>query len=182
MYGLINKALKSMIIERFGDDQWRKVMDAADVPDDSFITMRSYDDEVTYKLATAASDVLGAPLEACLELFGEYWISNVATDAYGPVLDVMGDSVESFLESIDALHDRISTTFINYVPPSFSVDYLESGDVKVTYMSQRVGLTPFVIGLFTGIGLRFEKDISIISQNTEQDERGETTEFVLAIL
>lgn len=181
MYGLINKALKSMIIERFGEAQWQSVMAAAGVPDDSFVTMRSYDDEVTYKLAGAASEVLEAPLEACLELFGEYWISNTASESYGSVLDVMGDSVESFLESIDGLHDRISTTFINYVPPSFSVDYLDDGRVKVTYMSQRTGLTPFVVGLFTGIGKRFDKTVTIVNQKTEQDDRGETTEFTLTI-
>ena len=64
MYGLINNALKSMIVEQFGEEQWQQVLSASGVPEDSFLTMRSYDDQVTYALAGAASDTLGAPVEA----------------------------------------------------------------------------------------------------------------------
>jgi len=181
MYGLINKALRSMILEKFGEAQWQSIMTAAGVPDDSFITMRSYDDSVTYALAGAASETLGAPVETCLEMFGEYWIASTATDSYGAILDVMGDNVEDFLRSIDGLHDRISTTFINYVPPSFSVSDAADDCLKVTYLSERQGLTPFVVGLFKGIGARFEKSIAILDQSTVQDDRGETTEFLLKV-
>ena len=61
MYGLINNALKGMIEERFGEDQWQQVLTESGVPEDSFLTMRSYDDEITYSLAGAASKVLDAP-------------------------------------------------------------------------------------------------------------------------
>jgi len=181
MYGLINSALRSMIIERFGEEKWLSVMESAGVPSDSFMTMRSYDDQITYQLAGAVSEVLGAPVETCLELFGEYWITVVATNSYGSILDIMGDNVEEFIASIDSLHDRISTTFINYVPPSFSVTHLDDNQLKVLYTSQRAGLTPFVLGLFKGIGLRFDKTLSVVSSNTNVNEQGESTEFVLSV-
>lgn len=181
MYGLINKALKSMILERFGEQQWLAIKQAAGVDEDSFVTMRSYDDQVTYQLAGAASEVLEAPVEACLEMFGQYWIEEVATKSYGSILDIMGDNVEDFLASIDSLHDRISTTFINYVPPSFSVAPAPDDHLTVTYVSQRVGLTPFVVGLLSGIGNRFDKSIDIVKQTTKQDDSGETTEFLVTV-
>ncbi len=62
MYGLINSALQNMIREKFGDEQWNKVLARSGVPEDSFLTMRSYDDALTYQLAGAASEVLGAPV------------------------------------------------------------------------------------------------------------------------
>ncbi len=71
MYGLINNALKDMILEKFGEDQWQQVLASSGVPPDSLLTMRSYDASITYSLAGAASEVLGAPVEACLEMFGE---------------------------------------------------------------------------------------------------------------
>ena len=86
MYGLINNSLKSMIVAKFGEEQWQGVLKASGVPEDSFLTMRSYDDSVTYALAGAASEVLGAPLEACLEMFGEYWVLETATKSYGSII------------------------------------------------------------------------------------------------
>ena len=74
MYGLINNSLKDMIRDKFGEEKWQEVLNTSGVPEDSFLTMRSYDDALTYSLAGAASDVLGAPVDACLEMFGEYWV------------------------------------------------------------------------------------------------------------
>jgi hypothetical protein len=38
------------------------------------LTMRHYDDQITYQLAGAASEVLGAPVDDCMEMFGNYWV------------------------------------------------------------------------------------------------------------
>ena len=48
------------------DEKWEEVLKTSGVPEDSFLTMRTYDDAITYQLAGAASEVLGAPVEACL--------------------------------------------------------------------------------------------------------------------
>ena len=89
MYGLINSALQGMVRDKFGDEQWEKVLAASGVPEDSFLTMRSYDDALTYQLAGAASEVLGAPVETCLEMFGEYWVLEVAAKSYGMLMDCL---------------------------------------------------------------------------------------------
>ena len=101
MYGLINNALKSMILDKFGEEQWQNVLSASGVPEDSFLTMRSYDDKITYDLAFAASDVLGAPVEACLEMFGEYWILETASKSYGPLMDASGADMVEFLGVVE---------------------------------------------------------------------------------
>jgi guanylate cyclase soluble subunit beta len=81
--------------------------------------MRSYDDALTYSLANAASEVLGAPVDACLEMFGEYWVLETATKSYGMLIDAAGDDMLEFLSNMNNLHDRITRTFLNYVPPDF---------------------------------------------------------------
>ena len=58
MYGVVNKSLKEMMIIQFGDERWQKVLDKSGVASDSFLSMRAYDDDVTYKLAQAAADEL----------------------------------------------------------------------------------------------------------------------------
>jgi guanylate cyclase soluble subunit beta len=167
MYGLINNSLQEMIRERFGEEQWQAVLAASGVPEDSFLTMRSYDDSVTYSLAGAAAEVLGAPVEACMEMFGEYWVLETASKSYGMLLDAAGEDMVSFLRNMNALHDRITSTFLDYVPPQFYVE--ERGEHHlIHYVSKREGLMSFVVGLLKGLAARFNSEVTILSQ-TEMD-------------
>lgn len=181
MYGLINKALREMVIERFGEEEWQRVFDASGVPEDSFLTMRSYDDQVTYQLVGAASEVLGAPPEACLEMFGEYWVLETASKTYGTLMDASGTSLLEFLENMNALHDRITGTFLNYCPPEFRVEEGDGDRHRIHYISQREGLTPFVVGLLGGLSKRFETDLEICGQESVPVDEGEHTVFEVAI-
>jgi guanylate cyclase soluble subunit beta len=177
MYGLINKALRSMIQQKFGMDEWQAVLASSGVPDDSFLTMRSYDDEITYKLAGAASEVLGAPVEACLEMFGEYWVLETASKTYPELMDASGSSLQEFLANLNGLHDRITGTFLNYVPPEFHIEELGESKHRIHYISQRRGLTPFVVGLLHGLAQRFGTDLEITEQQSMPVEAGEHTVF-----
>ena len=66
MYGVINKSLRDMVTEGHGDAVWEQVLAKAGVPSDSFLAMRSYDDEITFRLAVAASDALGIDVDTAL--------------------------------------------------------------------------------------------------------------------
>jgi len=181
MYGLINSSLQSMIRDKFGEEQWQAVLKESGVPEDSFLTMRSYDDKITYDLAGAASAVLGAPVETCLELFGEYWVLETASKSYGPLLDAAGNNMVDFLNNMNGLHDRITGTFLNYVPPSFRVDETDDGRYLIHYESEREGLTPFVVGLLKGLATRFESDLEIHSIEPQPVENGSHTVFNVTV-
>jgi len=181
MYGLINKALKDMVTERFGTQVWQRVIDESGVPQDAFLTMRSYDDEITYSLVTAASKVLDAPAETCLEMFGQYWVLVTATESYGMLLDAAGDNIIDFLENLNALHDRITSTFLDYLPPTFNLERLDTNRYEIHYISQREGLDAFVVGLLQGLATRFETKLVLISQRSEPVVQGSHTVFEVAI-
>jgi len=181
MYGLINSSLQSMIREKFGEEQWNKVLSASGVPEDSFLSMRSYDDAITYDLVGAASAVLGAPPEACLEMFGEWWVLDTAAKSYGPLLDASGRNLVQFLGNMNALHDRITGTFTNYIPPEFRVESLEGDRHRIHYISKRQGLTPFVVGLLKGLAKRFDSELEFLSQKALPVNSGEHTVFEVTV-
>lgn len=181
MYGLINSALQQMIRERFGDEQWDRVFKASGVPADSFLTMRSYDDAITYDLVGAASEVLGQPAEACLEMYGEYWVLETATKTYGSLMEAAGDNLVEFLGNMNALHDRITGTFVNYVPPHFQIESLDENRHRIHYISKRQGLTPFVVGLLKGLATRFDTELEIVTQEAVPVSSGEHTIFEVNI-
>ena len=181
MYGLINSSLQSMIREKFGEEQWRNILSASGVPEDSFLSMRSYDDAITYDLVGAASAVLGAPAEACLEMFGEWWVLETAAKSYGPLMDAAGRDLVHFLRNTNTLHDHITGTFINYVPPEFRVESLEGDRYRIHYISKREGLTPFVVGLLKGLATRFDSELEIHSQQALPMTSGEHTVFEVTV-
>ena len=162
MYGLINSSLQSMIRETFGDDEWNRVLSASGVPEDSFLSMRSYDDAITYDLVGAASTVLGEPVDACLQMFGEWWVLETAAKSYGALMEASGRDLVQFLRNMNALHDRITGTFVNYVPPEFSVESLEGNRHRIHYISKREGLVPFVDGLLKGLAEHFDTELEVL--------------------
>ncbi|MFT7246656.1 MAG: hypothetical protein ACI82A_004035 [Candidatus Azotimanducaceae bacterium] len=161
MYGLIHNALHQMVTEKFGREQWQKVMELTGTPDDAFTSTRSYDDVVTLSLVAAVSDVLELPVDDCLDQFGQYWLAEFAPQSYDMLLSAAGGSLFEFLENLNALHDRISTTFVGYGPPTFKLRRLSDNHAKVLYRSGRSGLVPFVLGLIKGMQVRFNVVITI---------------------
>ena len=181
MYGLINSSLQNMIREKFGDETWNKILSASGVPEDSFLSMRSYDDAITYDLVGAASAVLDASAEDCMQMFGEWWVLETAARSYGPLMDAAGQDLVQFLNNMNALHDHITGTFINYVPPEFRVESIDDNHHRIHYISKRQGLTPFVVGLLKGLATRFENELVIDSQSALPMDSGEHTVFEVTL-
>ena len=72
MYGIINKSIQDLITANFGDDKWEKVKEKSAVDVDFFLSNEPYDDDITYKLANAAAEVLDLTLGEVLQAFGEW--------------------------------------------------------------------------------------------------------------
>ena len=49
MYGLVNKAVESLVLSKFGQDTWDIICEKANISG-TIISMKSYDDQVTYDL------------------------------------------------------------------------------------------------------------------------------------
>jgi len=178
MYGLINKSLKLMVTEAYGQDIWSTIVSKADLPSDDFVSMKSYDDDDTYALVGAASEVLGAPAEACLEMFGVYWATKVAPVSFKAIFDSTGGSVVEFLSNLNHLHDRITTIFPGYIPPYFEVEE-ENDNTIVIYESEREGLTPFVTGLLKGLAEHFNETVDVLSITPLPNGEGDKSKFVI---
>ena len=110
MYGVINKSLRDMVTEGHGDAVWEQVLAKAGVPSHSFLAMRSYDDEITFRLAVAASDALGIDVDTALHAFGQHWVNHTLARDYDALARSTGSTMLEFLGNLNALHDRISTT------------------------------------------------------------------------
>lgn len=161
MYGLVNKAVEDLVCSRFGEDTWQQIQEQAGVDDVGFVSMEPYPDEVTYKLVGAASEVLGAPVAALLEAFGEHWILYTAREGYGELISMFGSTLREFLGNLDNMHTRVGLSFPQLRPPSFMVRDTGPGVLEIEYHSTREGLAPMVIGLLRGLGRSFGEAVAV---------------------
>lgn len=161
MYGLINKAIRGLVIEKFGAETWQRIRKDAGVEGDDFVAMQSYDDAVTYDLVAAASKALDLPAETVLETFGEYWVEYVGQENYGEFMNAAGKNLPEFLENLDQMHARVMLSFPELDPPSFRVTDRTDNSLLLHYYSSREGLAPLVVGLLRGLGHRFKTDVEV---------------------
>ena len=160
MYGMVNQAVRGLVLDNFGEEAWESIRTKADAPE-NFISMQAYDDSVTYSLVGAAVEVLDLPAEKILYTFGEYWVSEIATKNYSELMSNTGMDFVDFVKNLDHMHSRIKVTFPGYNPPSFRVKEVQPDLMQLDYYSDREGLLPFVEGLMHGVASHFSHKIQI---------------------
>ena len=171
MYGLINRAVKGLVTEQFGIDAWNRIRIRAGLPDEDFISMKSYDDSVTYDLVAAATEELGLPSETILEAFGGYWVEYTAVEGYGHLLDSAGSTLPEFLSNLDQMHARVKLAFPDLQPPRFRISDSTDAGLTLHYFSHRPGLSALVTGLVKGLASRFGREVEVTPFRTgEGDE------------
>lgn len=161
MYGIVNKAVKELLIEQKGEAAWLEVKKKAGVEHDTFLSNESYDDAITYKLAGAAASVMGTTVGDILFAFGEYWILKTGMKSYGALMEAGGHDLRSFLINLPSFHSRVMLMFPNLRPPEFLTNETDNGDVIVHYYSEREGLSTFTAGLLSGLAKMHKEQVNI---------------------
>lgn len=161
MYGMVNKAIVDMVHAQFGAEVWEKIQKAAEIDEDLFLSMSQYPDDVTFRLVSAASQVLKTPPEVVLQSFGRYWVTYTAREGYGELLRISGPSIWAFLANLDNMHARVALSFPRLRPPSFRCTEVHQHGLKLHYRSTRKGLTHLVVGLLQGLGELFETTVRV---------------------
>lgn len=182
MYGLVNEAIKGMVLASFDEETWSQIAKEAGV-DEDFISMAAYDDSQTYALVEVASKRLDMPAEEILEAFGKHWIQFTAAEGYGPLVNLLGDSLETFLISLgDDLHGRIASTMPHLRPPDFTATQLSETHFRIGYRSHRQGLVPMVKGLLQGLADKYKREVSIKRVSMSEETGVTTAEYDVVIL
>lgn len=155
MYGLVNLAVRDLVVSRYSEDVWNSICDEAKSPTRDFVSMQYYADAVTYALVAAASKQLRLPAETILREFGKHWILYTAKMGYGPLMDLFGVDFKTCLMNLNNLHARMGLTLPELSPPRFQFDEIDLGTYQIEYHSSRQGLSPMMQGLLEGLATRY---------------------------
>ncbi|KAK1802316.1 hypothetical protein P4O66_021980, partial [Electrophorus voltai] len=144
-YGFINTCLRTLVVDKFGEETWDNLRLSAEVQD-TFMTYEIYDDEITLRLVQEACRVLGVSSEVVLKLFGEYFFSFCKMSGYDSMLRTLGGNLVEFIENLDALHSYLALSYQEMNAPSFRVERISDSRTLLHYYSKRKGLHPIVPG------------------------------------
>jgi len=171
MYGMINKAIRTLVIREAGEEVWEQVLVTSGIDEDVYEDLDAYDDGITFTLVGAVSETLGVPAGDVLEMFGVYWATDVAPKGYGDYFNAFGNDFKSFVAGLDEMHVRITKMLPSLVPPAFDIEELGENHFKIHYVSQRDGLAPLAVGMLKGIAKHFggEADIKQLEYKGTDD-------------
>jgi hypothetical protein len=161
MYGIVNKAIEELIIENFGEDKWDAIKLRSGVDIDYFISNEPYDDDITYKLAGAASEEMNISVDDVLIAFGEWWVMRTVKEKYGGLMDAGGNSLREFLINLPLFHNRVMMIYPKLTPPEFKISDVQENNLHLHYFSKRVGLKEFVRGLLQGLSKSYNTPMNI---------------------
>ena len=162
MYGIVNKAIGDLVIHNFGKDKWEIILEKSNIDVDFFISNEPYDDDITYKLAGATSEVLGITVGEVLNSFGEWWILKTGVEKYGGLMAAGGKNLREFIINLPMFHNRIMLLYPKLTPPEFKVTNVTDNSADVHYFSKREGLQEFVRGLLSGLGKMYKTEVNIV--------------------
>ena len=161
MYGLVNRALQSLVINKLGREGWIEVCRKVHLDESDFVNFMPYPDSVTYQIAAVAAQKMNFTLDQALEAFGEHWILFTVDEGYGDLISICGSSFVEFLNNINSLHARIRLLHPSISPPKITCSDIQKNSVKIHYFSHRDGLAPMVVGLIKGLAKRFNTSVNI---------------------
>uniref|UniRef100_A0A8B9N1D6 guanylate cyclase n=1 Tax=Accipiter nisus TaxID=211598 RepID=A0A8B9N1D6_9AVES len=182
-YGFINTCLKSLVVEKYGEETWEKLRLQAGVQD-SFLTFEVYKDEITMQLVDKACKILGVPADTVLREFGEYFFEFCKRSGYDHMLRTLGGNLYEFIENLDALHSYLSLSYQEMNAPSFRVEKNEDGSMHLHYYSDRRGLCHIVPGIISAAALDFfniEISMEIVNQTEEEERTGKKEHIVFLV-
>jgi len=174
MYGMVNKVLIDTLRSEYGSDTWRKIEERSGTNAGFFVGMEQYPDDVTYEMVAAASEIVGISAEQLLEMFGEKWVEMTAKGDYRHYY-AMADNLFDFLDNLNVMHQSLAAGLPELRPPSFSLSRLNNSSAQLQYVSDRPGLTYFVVGLIKGLAGHYGQEVTVAiaaekKNGAEQDQ------------
>ncbi|XP_015684710.2 guanylate cyclase soluble subunit beta-2-like [Protobothrops mucrosquamatus] len=182
-YGFINTCLKSMVVEKYGEEIWENLRVQTGVQD-NFFTFEVYKDEITMQLIDKACQMLDVSPDMVLKQFGEYFFEFCKQSGYDHMLRTLGGNLYEFIENLDALHGYLSLSYQEMNAPSFRVEKNEDGSMYLHYYSDRRGLCHIVPGIIGAAALDFfntEISMEIVNQTEEEERTGKKEHIVFLV-
>ena len=181
MYGLLLENIRSLIVEKYGEELWKKISEKADISQSEFSTDKIYSEDAIFRIVNATEQVTGEAKEKIMEETGLTFVRFIAKYGYDRILKVLGRHMRDFLNGLDNLHEFLRFTFPKLKAPSFFCDDETEHGLKLHYRSSRKGFLHYVSGQIKAVGrLFYNIDVEIEVLNYTENKQGSFALFQLS--
>jgi hypothetical protein len=133
--GIIFNLVEEVVTDRYGEDAWDSVLEAASL-DGSYTSVGSYPDDDLFRLVGAASEILALSADDIVRSLGEGAIPLLA-ERYPQFFEPHA-STRSFLLTLnDIIHPEVRKLYPGAVVPDFDFAVSEDGYLLLGYRSER---------------------------------------------
>jgi hypothetical protein len=161
MYGLVNQAIVGLVTDSYGVETWERIRLKANVKEEFFLANKIYDDEITFNLVAASSEILSLDVDSILREFGKYWVLKIAKEKYGKLMEYAGNNFLDFMDQLPNFHSRVMLLYPEIIPPEFLKVKIDEQSFLLHYYSKRQGLGSFMIGLIEGLAIMYNANCDI---------------------
>jgi heme-NO-binding protein len=156
--GIIFNLVEEVVTDRYGEDTWDALLDAAGL-DGSYTSLGSYDDEQLFKLVEAAAAALGVPPDVVVRQLGEGAIP-LLVDRY-PAFFEDFTSAQGFLLTLnDIIHPEVRKLYPGAEVPDFDFATPEEGVLVIGYRSRRQ-LCALAEGFIIGAARHYGEQVDV---------------------
>ncbi|XGW33286.1 hypothetical protein V3C99_017612 [Haemonchus contortus] len=183
MFGFIHESIRQLMVRKFGEDFWSKVLLRAGFePGKENIVNHYYSDSDTYILVDAVSVTAKMTREQVWEMYGGFLIEYTMEIGWDELIRSMSPNLKGFLDNLDSLHYFIDHVVYkaNLRGPSFRCEDNPDGSITLHYYTGRPGLYPIVKGVLKEAAKRvFELDVALaITGRTQRSVQMATGERI----
>ncbi|GMR37180.1 hypothetical protein PMAYCL1PPCAC_07375, partial [Pristionchus mayeri] len=183
-FGFIHESVRQLMIRKYGEEFWQKVLARAGFEaGKENIVNHYYADSDTYLLVDAVSVISKMPREQVWEMYGSFLIEYTMEIGWDDLIRSMSPDLKGFLDNLDSLHYFIDHVVYkaNLRGPSFRCEENADGSITLHYYTGRPGLYPIVKGVLREAARRvFKLEVSLTitgrTQRSVQMSTGERTE------
>ncbi|KAK3701097.1 hypothetical protein QZH41_015883, partial [Actinostola sp. cb2023] len=145
--------------EKYGKQIWQQVLAASNIETTVFVTQKLYSEDLIFKLADGALEILGEEedmtLDDVMRYFGVCFVKFFNHYGYDPIIRVSGRHFRDFMIGIDNLHEHMRFGYPKMQSPAFYCDEETSSGLNLHYVSRRKGFMFYVIGQVEEIARKF---------------------------
>lgn len=169
MYGMIHRAMRQMVLERLGYEDWLALEQKLGIGPPELLTGMVYEDALTQEIIAEAAVQFNLTFDECLTEFGRYWVRYADHGSFSTIMQFTGQNLASFIANLDRFHLTVGAAMPGTRLPSFTLLSSEEGHLLVQYQSERIGMEKFVYGLFLGLMDRFATfgDVTVTSREAK---------------
>lgn len=159
VHGILYKALKEFVVDRYGRDAWREIRSEAGVGSKLYLPVSTYEDEELFELVEATATVIDHDTTDLLEPFGETIAAHLL-NAYGNLVDADWTAIDLVEHTEEHIHTVLRTHNPELTPPELECQRRGKERVTVRYRSDRE-LCGVAIGIVRGVAAHYEEEISV---------------------